>query len=555
MLEEILIENLLIIDSVKVNFHRGFNVISGETGVGKSLFLSAISQLFGGKLENASESGEAIRIEGRFLITESERERIPEGLLEEGEDELVVRVLKAPGGSQRRYVNGSIVSRRELVSLGARLVDVHGQRDMQRLLSRREQVAVLDRYAKAGELAREFANRLAELRSLREQAAGRDQAERDLRQRLDLARFQSEELSLAEPTVGERVELERQHAVLRGASAAAEALGQGASMIEEDGGVRDRMGRVASHMERVAERDPELTILAERAFELAEAVEGIARDMRSLGERRSRMDDDPEVVESRLNLINSLMRKYGMDEAGLLAESERLGPRVAALEAELSGLESLEEREAALVAEVREIGARLVDRRARAGRRLAKAVKEELSSLRMPHARLRVEPGELPGEGVPADTASIGFGAPGFQVRTNPGRPEADLEEAASGGELSRILLALKSVLADTHRIPLMVFDEIESGVGPRLGSVLGRRLRDLADHRQVLCITHLPQIAAFAEHHLKIDKIVDGACTRTGVEVVEGVRRLDELAAMLGGGDRRLARKQAESLVAEAGA
>ncbi|MCA9323374.1 MAG: hypothetical protein KDB53_21730, partial [Planctomycetes bacterium] len=149
----------------------------------------------------------------------------------------------------------------------------------------------------------------------------------------------------------------------------------------------------------------------------------------------------------------------------------------------------------------------------------------------------------------------VGAGKPRFRIRTNPGQPFADLEDSASGGELSRILLALKSVLADSHRMPLLVFDEIETGVGPRLGLLLGRKLKALATHRQVLCITHLPQIAAFADRHLRIDKIQDAKVTHATLEVVEGDRRVDELAAMLGGGDETLARHQAQSLLDEAAA
>ena len=550
MLEEILVENLLIIDSVKVTFHPGLNVISGETGVGKSLLLSAISGLFGDKIESDETVSGTTRIEGLFRIRPEDRALLPDGLLPEDEDEIVIRVNKPRGGAQRCYVNGSIVSRRELKGLAASLVDVHGQRDMQRLLFAREQVGVLDAYAGTTGLAAAFANVFARYGRATDRITRRIEVERQLQDKLDLARFQRSELESADIRPGEQAELATLHRVLTRARETAAALADGCEAIEDvTTGIVGRLSRLGAELQRKAEGDDELAEVAERTFAAAAAAEDLARDMRVLGERRSRLEGDPGEVQARLNLLNDLANKYRLDEPGLLARCAELGEQVARMEKELADLQSLDHHAEELAAELRKLGADLAARRKKAGTRLAREVETELRELKMKHARFRVDAGDTREESV----SSLGFGCPRFVVRTNPGQPYADLADAASGGELSRILLALKSVLAETHRMPLMIFDEIETGVGPRLGSMLGRRLRRLSDHRQVLCITHLPQIAAFAQKHLKIDKIVKRGRTRAQVEEVDGKTRLAELAAMLGGGDDRLALKQAKSLVAEA--
>ncbi|MCB9833937.1 MAG: hypothetical protein H6807_15865 [Planctomycetes bacterium] len=556
MLEEILVENLLIIDRLAVELHAGFNVISGETGVGKSLLLSSVGLLLGAKIEVEVADDREMRVEGRFRLDARDRRALADVLgREPEEDELVVRVVKKGKGPQRCYADGGMISRRELAAIGSRLVDVHGQRDMQKLLDRREHAAVLDLFADTTALADEFAAEVEAWRAARRQLQDRLEAERRLVDRLDLLRFQRDELEAAKLQPDEKEGLEARHRKFQVARRAAEAAGQGAAALEEEGeGVIDRLNLVGKELGRLADRDPELGILSERAYELADGVGELVRELQDAAEERGRLDEDPAALAERLDLLNGLERKYRRDLAGLLVHLDEARAEIERLEAELDGLGALDSRIAAHEARLLKLGAELADRRGKAGKRLARAVEAELAELKMPHARFRVDPGLAPERFEASALQARAFGDPGFELRSNPGSPFAALEDAASGGELSRVLLALKSVLADKHNLPLMIFDEIETGVGPRLGLLLGRKLKALSGHRQVLCITHLPQIAAHADRHLKIDKEVKKGQTRASVAEIRDEDRLAELAVMLGGGDLELARAQARKLLEEAG-
>jgi DNA repair protein RecN (Recombination protein N) len=554
MLEEIRVENLLILDEAEVTLHPGLNVVSGETGVGKSLFLSAVNALFGNKISSSGVEGRVTRIEGRFRLDEAARLSLADDLVDDAEDDLVIRVMKREGGSQRAYLDGAIISRRELARLAGRLVDVHGQRDLQRLLDESEQVGVLDLYAGGSELARQFAERHREVAQLEVKLRDRAELERRLRGELEVARYQSEELERFNPQPGERAELEALHRRLDGAAEIVRGVDAVVALLDDDEeGAAQKLGRAQGLVEKMVDLDPELASLAERLDALRGEADDIARAAFSLGRERGRFDADPAEVAARLDQFNALLRKHGVDDEGLETRREELREAVDRLEAELLGVEHLEEDLAAARKARLDLGRKLAKKRESAGKELRREVEAELAELALPKAQFRVASGLDALEAENPEVGPRGFGRPRFELKTNPGRPWADLVDSASGGELSRILLALKSVLAARHGMPLMIFDEIETGVGPRLGTVLGRRLARLARHRQVLCITHFPQIAAFADRHLKIEKEQDGERSRARVEVIEGEARRGELAEMLGGGDRKLALKQADSLLAEA--
>ncbi|MFT7618564.1 MAG: DNA repair protein RecN (Recombination protein N) [Planctomycetota bacterium] len=553
MLEEILVRNLLIMESLSVVLGPGLNVISGETGVGKSLLLSSVGLLLGDKLPKEQHASESTKVEGRFQLRPEDKSRLAD-LIEDGEEQLVIRVARKPGGTQRCYVNGSLAARKELSVLGSSMVDLHGQRDTQKLLDRREQTRVLDTFAETLDKTTEFASLYKKWQSAQRAMELRDQQEREIRDRLDLIRYQENELVEADVKLGELVELERQSKLLRAAEATVLALKNSLARIDDDDdGVSHQLNRAGAELERLAEDDPELMALAEQAFAMAEAATDLGREMQSLGQARDRLEGDPAELDERLNLLHELARKYRTDEAGMLALQESHLEQIQTLEAELGSLQSLDSEIEALEAEMLKRGNALVKKREKSGKKLAALIEAELQDLRMPKARFHVLAGKTLKTFDPGKVHAHGLGECGFLICANPGTAPTPLEETASGGELSRILLAMKCVLAGRNNLPLLIFDEIEAGVGPRLGFLLGHKLKALSRHRQVLCITHLPQIAAFADRHLKIDKIVVGKKTTTTVEEISGHRRLEELSIMLGGGDEKLARSQAKSLLAEA--
>ncbi len=553
MLVEIHVQNLLIMESLGVVLGPGLNVISGETGVGKSLLLSSVGLLLGGKLPPEQDAKGSTKVEGRFELRVEDRERLGD-LIEEGEDQLVIRVMRKPGGPQRCYINGSLAARKELKVLASSMVDLHGQRDTQKLLDRREQTKVLDSFAETTDVASQFHDLYQRWHACRRAMEEREQKVRDLRDRLDLIRYQELELRESELRPGELAELEKHSRLLRAAEATTKALTAALARIDQDeSGVVKDLNISGNELERLAEDDPDLGLLAERAFALAEDAADLGRDMQALGQIRSRLDSDPAEIDDRLNLLHELSRKYGRDEGGMLALAASHRSQISQIEEDIATLDHLDDEISAVESDLVRVGNTLTKKRKKAGKKLAQLIEAELVDLRMPKARFHIVPGDM----VAAFDATLlqadGFGDSGFLICANPGSPPSPLEKTASGGELSRILLAMKCVLAGRNNLPLLIFDEIESGVGPRLGRLLGQKLKTLSLHRQVLCITHLPQIAAFADRHLKIDKIVVGKKTTTVVEEITGQGRLAELASMLGGGDEKLAKSQAKSLLLEA--
>ena len=559
MLEELRVENHVIIASAHLQFHAGLNVISGETGVGKSLLFSALTALLGRRLD--SDGGEnAVSVEGRFRLDPNFLRSLGTDRFEADAEEVVIRVVKKPGGSQRCYLDGGFVARRELAEIGTKLADIQGQRDLQRLLDRAEQVAVLDAYAGCEELRDAFGMLFRRREDARKRLRERESLLAGMRDRLDLLRFQHREITEAEIRSGEHADLEARSRVARTAHEATALLSDASRALSgDDDAVRERLLAQGSRLERLgSDGDAEMTALAERFFALAEAVSDLEHDVAGVGLARGRLDDDPAPLERRLDLLNGLQRKYRCDEAGLVERAEAAANETADLEAQESSLEGLDGEFGEIEAEMRRVGTRLAAKRGRAGRRLAKVIEKELRELGMPKASFRTDAGEdAVGDNDDAvDLAAVtpaGFGDPGFSVQTNPGRDFEPLEAVASGGELSRIMLALQTTLAASHRVPMVLLDEIEAGVGPRLGTVLGRRIRELARHHQVFCITHLPQIAAFADRHLEIRKKTARSKTSVDIRVLDDKERLTEITAMLGGGDDRLARRQAKSLLTAA--
>lgn len=550
MLEELAVENLVIIDRVQVGFHPGFNAISGETGVGKSLLLRALDILLGGRLGSSEPATGTCRIEGRFRLDASVLSEGLQAFASDDPTEWVVRILKKSGGKQRCYINGSMASRREVSELGQHVADIQGQDDRQRLLRHTEQTAILDRFSGSEVVLEQWQSVWQRLRTLREQAANRCEREKELSDRLDLGSFQCDELERAEITEGETEELSVRSRRARAAAKSQVAL-EGARVALND--IIDKARESGADLEHLADQDDRLQPLAESLFALVEGADDALRDVMATGEGDGETELEIENLESRLAWLQDLARKHRTDEAGLLLRLEEGREELQQITDDLEQLKVLDEALAKTSDEAVQIATELMLVRRRGAEQLEASMKAELSELGMPHANLQFDDG-IEGEKVSIDDLNPGgAGRPKILFQANPGGRWEDLSIAASGGELSRVLLALHSLFAGIHSIPLVVFDEIEAGVGPRLGLMLGKRLAALSRSHQVLAITHLPQLASFADRHLKIVKNVQGSSTSVQVELIEGEARADELADMLGGGHEGLARQQAASLLKEA--
>ncbi len=536
MLKELRISNLALIDSLEIDFSGGLVVMTGETGAGKSIILQALNLLQGVRASGdiVRRGAERASIEARFTAAGESgiAEMLDEMDLDFDGEVILRRVVRAAGGS-RFYLNGSMTTAAALSEVASRLFSIASQHEHQRLLSSSFQLSLIDieggLEAERGELAA-LHRRYHEAR---EKLAGLLAAGDERERRRELLAFQVEEISGAGLVPGEDAELEQEMAVLK----AADSLRRGGREAVEllDGRVSDDLGRVRTIIERMAVTDSGLAPLSESVSELFFLLEEKGRELRTWLDNIS---DDParmEDIGARLDLINSLKRKYGPE----LDDVIRFGDEAAR---ELEEIEESGGRAAALEKEVAELAAALVDAagrlsagRARAADRLAARVEAELAALCLEHARFAV--GGIGGDGRDLDDIGpSGWDRPEFLFSANPGEDLRALAKVASGGELSRVMLALKCAMARRDRVETVIFDEVDSGVGGRAADAVGRKISELAGHHQVVCITHLPQIAARADQHFRVEKEVAGGRTLTGMTMLDEAARRQELARMLDG-------------------
>lgn len=572
---ELTITDFAIIDRVQLQLAPGFNVLTGETGAGKSIIVDAVGQLLGDRADTTliRAGAERARIEGVFTLNDpTVRVLMPlleaYGLLDSPDEArtlILTRELHRSGRSTAR-VNGRAVTVGVLQEIGQHLVDIHGQSEHLSLKRVREHVNFLDRYAGLEDQRRALAEAVAELRRVRDELEALRRDERELVRRADLLTYQVQEIAEAQLVPGEEEELTAEHnrlvnaeRLLLDANAVYEAL-----YGEEEPGasVADLLGEATRLLRGLERIDPTLKELREQAEALSYAVEDLAHAVRRY---RDELEFDPArlaEVEQRLTLIANLKRKYGDSIEEILAFGQRAAEelaRIAYSEERIAELEAAEER---LLQRIGEMAAELSARRQEAAARLAQAVEGELERLRMSGARfvVQIQQTEAP-EGVPVNGTRYAFDATGidrveFLISPNPGEPPRPLARIASGGETSRLMLALKSTLAAADEIPTLVFDEIDVGIGGRVGHVVGQMLWGLtcgggAGGHQVLCVTHLPQVAVYADAHFQIRKVVEGERTVTRVRRLDDAARVEELSQMLGS-TSKVTRQKAEEMLQE---
>lgn len=561
MLAELRVRRLALLDEVEVSFDEGLNVVSGETGEGKSLLLSAVLLLLGDRADKGVVRTGATEasVEGRFVPSPDVvlALRAITDLVDESETEICLRRVVQADGRSRAYLNGQMCPVGLLKQVGARLVDLHGQRDTQSLLRQDEQRAALDAFAGLGPEVAAFGARYARWSELRAAAAAaREEAARRLERKAelesDVAELESARLvrGEAEALVNERRLISRSAELERLLSEASGLLHEGVDAVSE------RAGRLARRLDDFAGLDPRPAEIAVRLGTLQDEAVDLSRACARLGDALDGGAARLSKIDARLDLLHDLERRFRVrgdllidrfeslrDELDLLAAA----PSPEALEAERAGLENELHRQAV----------RLFEQRRKAGQRLATEIAGSLHELRLPHAKFEIDAGcaRIPAAFDAEKLRPEGYGRPRFLVTMNVGEPPQPMEDVASGGELARILLSLKGALAGHHRVPLLVFDEIDAGVGARVAGAFGRRLAALAAHHQVLVVTHLAQTAAFARRHLLVKKRVEAGRTVTTVRALSREERVRELAEMLGGSAAGShAEAQAAELLAEAG-
>ena len=558
MLLELRIENLLLIERAELRLGPGLNAITGETGAGKTILAHSFDLIMGGKArpQIVRPGAAEAYVEGVF--------EFPEGMLEDPElaeiaarlpdeaGELVLGRRVSASGRTSAFIQGRMASAPELQAIGGRLLAFYGQHEHRKLTLSSAQLETLDGFAGEEHLDRRRGYRDAhsevirlerELEAIREREGAR---ERDL----DILRYELEEIDATKPDPAEEAELATERGRLRHAEAlrgaASGALGAVAGSGEEGGG-SEAIALAEAALAAQDGVDPELDRLGERARGLTVELQELAAELRAYAEG---IDGEPgrlEEVEERLDTIDRLKRKHGGSIESVLAHAEHCRAEIDAVEGAGERTGELERAHTKAARRRTELAAQLSETRAKAAQRLQKRVAEELDQLAMEGARLEVT----------LEPHPEGFGAYGqerveFRVATNPGMPVSPLRDAASGGELSRVMLALAGQGA-RGGAATYVFDEIDAGIGGNTAGAVGERLRALGEERQVLCITHLPQVASAAGAHFRIEKSISGGETTAEVERVDGDELVAEIVRMLGGdrGDEAASRHARELLEA----
>jgi len=535
MLTHIHIRNFAIVESLDLEFGPGMGALTGETGAGKSILLDALGLCLGERAEAdvVRPGAEKAELTASFqLQPDSDAWRwLDEHELNPDEECLLRRVIQA-GGRSKGFINGSPVPVQLLKELGELLVDIHGQHAHQSLLRRDSQRQALDDFAGDGELL-ERVRALYERHEQTRAAIADLEGQSNYQDRLDLLRFQVDELAAIQLNREQILELDAEQRRLASAGDLIQSSQQLlAALYDEEGCAYSALSHATSELDRLVRMDARL---GEARELLSSALIQLEEGCDSLRRYADNLDLDPQRlswVEERISTLTALARKHRV-------RPEELPERLVELQAELEQLENAEgrldalrEQLAQILRDYRAAARTLSDARRAAAQVLSERVTAHIRELGMPGAEVTVQVDHL-ADGSPA---RHGLDQVEIMVRTNPGQPMGPLNKIASGGELSRIGLAIQVAMANTGRIPTLIFDEADVGIGGAVAEVVGRQLRQLGESRQVLCVTHLPQVAAQAHRHYRVSKQVEAGRTRTQVQALEQTERVDEVARMLGG-------------------
>jgi DNA repair protein RecN (Recombination protein N) len=548
---ELSVRDLALIEKLRISFEPGLNVLTGETGAGKSLLIDALGLAVGARADTSlvRHGSETARVEALF-------DRVPEPLI-------CVREVSAAGRSTARMDDEAVTAAR-LAAVAGRLVEIHGQHDQQRLLEERWQRELLDAFGRLDRRREAMASAVDAWRANQAVLAELALDPRELARRLELQEHQAGEIVAARLRDGEAAEIRGKLAAAQNAEAIARGSGEiHEALTGEGSGAREATAQAAQRARELARLDGRYEAVAERLLGLAAELEDAAAEAGALADSVEHDLSALAAMEERLSLIYSLERKYGESEDAVIAYGECAAAEADRLRTLEASRETRQAEAARLLMEVASTGQELSNDRTAAAARLAAAVEAALGGLGFRRTTFAVavtrrmagpaEPaGELHGPRVGVDAS--GLDGVAFLIAPNPGEPARALARIASGGELSRVALAIKQILAEADRTPTLVFDEIDTGIGGRSAEPVGRSLWELARTHQVLCVTHLGQIAAYADAQFRIEKHQRDGRTVTEVRRVEGPERVGELAQMLAGAEGgAAARASAEELLERA--
>jgi DNA repair protein RecN (Recombination protein N) len=565
MLTEITIKDFAIIDDLNLEFSPGFNVLTGETGAGKSIILDAVSLLLGGRSDSDDvRSGEQVAlIEGIFDVEKNQqigsilsREEVQGDTI----TQLTLTREVRRGGRSVCRINGHTVALNILKEIGDELVDIHGQTEHLSLLKPISHLNLLDRYGNLYQQRAALAEIVEQVQTMRAELHGLLSDEAALKQRAEMLAYKVEEITSAQLRPGEDEDLREETRRLANAEQlaelAAEAYRALRQPLDDTPSASDLLSQSAEALSRLVKIDGGAKEIVDLSESLSIQADELAR---SLADYQNRIEYDPgrlHEAEMRLELINQLKRKYSCQAIEELLEAAAEASRqLESIEHGGERIVELQAQEGKLLAEIGRLGAVLSSARVAAADTLSKAIEAELADLKMENARFGVSIEQIDDpEGAPVGDYRVGFDETGidqveFLIAPNLGEPLKPIARIASGGETSRIMLALKAVLSRADQTPTLIFDEIDSGIGGRIGAIVGQKLWALSNNHQVLVVTHLPQLAGFSDTHFKVEKTIKGSRTVTQITSLGGEERINELTAMLGA-ESESARQNAQELL-----
>jgi len=533
MLLELSVENYAVVEKVRVRFHRGLNLLTGETGSGKSIVVDALALLLGGRAaaEMVRSGAERARISGIFEV---DGQTLPEGV-EPEDGELIIEREILPNGKSRAFAGGRPVTAALLKEVARSLGDIHGQHDQQQLFSGSVQREMLDGFAGATDQVSNVGSLYSRWNAASQELAELERTSQEKLRQADLWTFQRNEIEAVNPQAGEDAQLDNERRVLRNVVKLEETAGAAYSALYEDpASVTAQLHAVVKRLEELGRIDESMQDVVATLEPARIAVDEAAH---SLSHYLGKLEADParlEEIETRLAALEKLRRKYGTTIEEVIAFRDDVAQNLAAVESSGERRTALTQEVAALAASYESAAGRLSKLRKDAARRLAKAVEDELASLAMDKTRVEIRVSA-------ADWSATGVDAVEILISPNVGEELKPLEKIASGGELSRVALALKTCVAparvEKNAIPrTLVFDEVDAGVGGSAAESVGRRLKKLSSVAQVMCVTHLAQIAGFAEHHYYVEKHAERGRTITTIEELDAKARTREIGRMLSG-------------------
>ena len=546
MLKELRIKNLAIIDDLKVRFEKGLNVLTGETGAGKSIIVDSLSLALGSRAQSdLIRSGEKEAVIQAYFEMEGGKELPDFGI--DISDGLIIRRSLSVTGKSRTYINDTMVSLQSLAEVGRSLVDIHGQHEHQSLLSVDKHRLLLDSYGKLQGNRGEVESFYREVQALKREGADLRQKMKERAHKLDLLRFQIHEIDAAALKAGEKEELIEERIILSNLNRLNELAETAYTMIYgSEGSCVEKLSYIISKVKEMSSIDHSVSDTVHMLESALPFIEDAAISLRGY---RDKHDLEPErlvEIEDRLDLIKKLEKKYGEGIEDIIryrAEAEK----------ELKGLELVDERLDSIEAELKikegmllSSAISLSEKRKKFAKTIEERVKNELKELAFDHAEFVID---IKQEAI----SSLGLDKVEFLFSANPGEPPRPLIKIASGGELSRVMLALKSILADFDSISVLIFDEVDAGIGGKTAESVGKKLKALSNKHQVLCTTHLPQIASQGDFHLKTEKGQRDERVYVEVKELSGRVRLNEIARMLSGKITDVSLKHAKELLESA--